>query len=93
MPFEEWTEVLNSECLTGALLDRITHYAQILETNGDSYRLEQSHRKPYQHFNGRFTEMDTRESASRPQSCSRKNHKVQHRSTRKGSKRLILLML
>ena len=33
--------------LTGALLDRITHHVNILEMNGDSYRLAQSRaRKP-----------------------------------------------
>lgn len=38
-PFDEWTETLGSELLTGALLDRITHHVSILEMNGDSYRL------------------------------------------------------
>ena len=34
--FDEWTETLGSERLTGALLDRITHHVNILEMNGDS---------------------------------------------------------
>jgi transposase InsO family protein len=38
-------EALNSERLTGALLDRLTHHVHILEMNGDSYRLKQSRRK------------------------------------------------
>ncbi|WP_412050185.1 IS21-like element helper ATPase IstB [Hoeflea sp. Naph1] len=42
LPFDEWTETLGSERLTGALLDRVTHHANILEMNGDSYRLAQS---------------------------------------------------
>lgn len=42
LPFDEWTETLGSERLTGALLDRITHHVNILEMNGDSYRLAQS---------------------------------------------------
>jgi len=42
LPFEEWTSVLGSERLTGALLDRLTHHVHILEMNGDSYRLKQS---------------------------------------------------
>ncbi|WP_208180240.1 IS21-like element helper ATPase IstB (plasmid) [Sinorhizobium medicae] len=41
LPFDEWTETLGSERLTGALLDRITHHVNILEMNGDSYRLAQ----------------------------------------------------
>ncbi|WP_277813459.1 ATP-binding protein [Acidocella aminolytica] len=36
-----WTETFGSECLTGALLDRLTHRVSILEMNGDSYRLAQ----------------------------------------------------
>lgn len=40
LPFENWTEVLGSERLTGAMLDRLTHRVHILEANGDSYRLK-----------------------------------------------------
>ena len=32
-------ETFGSERLTGALLDRLTHHVNILEMNGDSYRL------------------------------------------------------
>jgi len=42
LPFDEWTSVLGSERLTGALLDRLTHHVHILEFNGDSFRLKQS---------------------------------------------------
>ena len=42
LPFDQWTEVLQSERLTGALLDRLTHHVHILEMNGESYRLAQS---------------------------------------------------
>ena len=45
LPFAEWTEVLGSERLTGALLDRLTHHVHILEMNGDSYRLKTSRSK------------------------------------------------
>ena len=45
LPFEEWTSVLGSERLTGALLDRLTHHVHILEMNGDSYRLAHSKRR------------------------------------------------
>lgn len=45
LPFQEWTEVLGSERLTGALLDRLTHHVHILEMNGESYRLKQSKHK------------------------------------------------
>ena len=40
LPFEQWTEVLGSERLTGAMLDRLTHRVHILEANGESYRLK-----------------------------------------------------
>jgi len=46
LPFDEWTSVFGSERLTGALLDRLTHHVHILEMNGDSYRLNQSRRRP-----------------------------------------------
>lgn len=42
LPFEEWTQVLGSERLTGALLDRLTHRVHILPIEGGSYRLAQS---------------------------------------------------
>ena len=42
LPFDEWTEIFGSERLTGALLDRLTHHINILEMNGDSFRLKQS---------------------------------------------------
>jgi len=40
LPFENWTEVLGSERLTGATLDRLTHRCRIIETKGESYRLQ-----------------------------------------------------
>ena len=39
LPFDEWTETFGTERLTGALLDRLTHHVNILEMNGESYRL------------------------------------------------------
>lgn len=45
LPFEHWTEVLGSERLTGAALDRLTHRCQILETTGESYRLQDAKRR------------------------------------------------
>jgi DNA replication protein DnaC len=42
LPFEAWTEVMGTERLTGALLDRLTHRIHILEANGESYRLRES---------------------------------------------------
>jgi DNA replication protein DnaC len=45
LPFEQWTEVLGSERLTGALLDRLTHRVHILEANGPSYRLTDAKRR------------------------------------------------
>jgi len=42
LPFDQWTEVLGSERLTGALLDRLTHRVHILEMNGESYRFKES---------------------------------------------------
>ena len=45
LPFENWTEVLGSERLTGAALDRLTHRCHILETKGESYRLKDARRR------------------------------------------------
>lgn len=48
-PFEQWTEVLGSERLVGATLDRLTHRCHILEARGESYRLRDAKRR---HANG-----------------------------------------
>ena len=45
LPFDQWTEILGSERLTGALLDRLTHRVHILEMNGESYRFKDSVRR------------------------------------------------
>jgi DNA replication protein DnaC len=45
LPFENWTEVLGSERLTGALLDRLTHRVHIIEANGESFRLKSAKRR------------------------------------------------
>ncbi len=45
LPCNEWTEILGSERMTGALLDRLTHHVHILEMNGDSFRLKQSKKR------------------------------------------------
>jgi DNA replication protein DnaC len=45
LAFERWVEVLGSERLTGAALDRLTHHCHILECNGESYRLKDAQRR------------------------------------------------
>jgi hypothetical protein len=42
LPFDEWTATFADERLAEALLDRVTHRAHLLETNGQSCRLAQS---------------------------------------------------
>ena len=49
LPFENWTEVLGSERLTGAAVDRLTHRCHILETTGESYRLQDAKRRRGRH--------------------------------------------
>jgi DNA replication protein DnaC len=39
--FADWTQIFGDEQLTGALLDRLTHHAHILEFVGESYRFRQ----------------------------------------------------
>ena len=45
LPFEQWTEVMGSERLTGAMLDRLTHRVHIIEANGESYRLRDARQR------------------------------------------------
>jgi DNA replication protein DnaC len=45
LPLEQWTEVLGSERLTGAVLDRLSHRCHILESTGESYRLQDARRR------------------------------------------------
>ena len=45
LPFEKWTEIMGSERLTGALLDRLTHRVHILEANGQSYRFKDAQKR------------------------------------------------
>src|SRR6478736_1804229 len=45
LPFENWTEVLGSERLTGAALARLTHRCHIVEMAGESYRLQDAKRR------------------------------------------------
>ena len=45
LAFENWTEVLGNERLTGAALDRLTHRCHIVELTGESYRLRDAKRR------------------------------------------------
>jgi hypothetical protein len=44
-PFDHWTDVLGSERLTGAQLDRLTNRVHILEMNGESYHFKDGVRR------------------------------------------------
>jgi hypothetical protein len=45
LSFEEWMEVLGSERLTGATLDRLTHRCTIIETGQETYRLRDARKR------------------------------------------------
>jgi len=52
LPFDQWTEVLGSQRLTGAVLDRLTHRCHILEASGESYRLRSARKRIGQKLGG-----------------------------------------
>jgi DNA replication protein DnaC len=68
LPFENWTEVLSSERLTGATLDRLTHRCHILEATGESYRLQDSRRR---------RRRETQSTRNRAQKMGKPNHNPQ----------------
>ena len=68
LPFDQWTELLGSQRLIRALLDRLTHRVHILEANGESYLLQEPKRR--QAARKRRNEIDTRRGDTGPVSTS-----------------------
>jgi len=42
LSFDKWDEVFHDTNLAGALVDRLTHEAHILDMSGDSYRVKET---------------------------------------------------
>lgn len=42
LEFSRWPEVLGDNTMAGALVDRLTHHAHIVQVNGESYRFRES---------------------------------------------------
>ncbi len=51
LEFKEWDTIFHSQKMTVALLDRLTHHCEIIETGMESYRL-----KSRQHKEGDVTQ-------------------------------------
>lgn len=45
LPFAEWTNTFHDKRMTTALLDRVCHHAEIIETGNESYRLKMRMKK------------------------------------------------
>lgn len=45
LEFSDWTRFLGDHTMTSALLDRLTHHAEIVILNGESYRFKQRKKK------------------------------------------------
>ncbi len=45
LPFSQWGEILGSTTIATAIIDRVVHHAQVLQTSGKSYRLR-NHDQP-----------------------------------------------
>ena len=42
MAFDRWEEIFGDPVITGAMVDRLTHRAILVNMEGDSYRLRES---------------------------------------------------
>ena len=45
LPFGRWSEVFHDATAAAAVIDRIVHHATVLQTGGDSYRLQDAKRR------------------------------------------------